>query len=159
MHEVDLLAQFLAGSKGAYAMILEAFWRGDKDELLQLCDADVYEGFSAAIDARAAAGEVIDARNQADALIYSVEKTFTENKAKLGAEAAQVESALAKAKEAVKGDDKAAITGALEELQKASHAMAEVLYKATATGAAHHQDPADTVKDGEVVDAEFAEAK
>ena len=103
--------------------------------------------------------EVIDARNQADALIYSVEKTFTENKAKLGAEAAQVESALAKAKEAVKGDDKAAITGALEELQKASHAMAEVLYKAPATGAAHHQDPADTVTDGEVVDAEFAEAK
>ena len=56
------LAQFLAGSKGAYTMILEAFWRGDKDELLQLCDADVYEGFSAAIDARAAAGETIDAR-------------------------------------------------------------------------------------------------
>lgn len=56
------LAQFLAGSKGAYAMILEAFWRGEKDELLQLCDADVYEGFAAAIDARTAAGEVIDAR-------------------------------------------------------------------------------------------------
>lgn len=56
------LAQFLAGSKGAYSMILEAFWRGDKDELRPLCDADVFEGFSSAIDARAAAGETIDAR-------------------------------------------------------------------------------------------------
>lgn len=56
------LAQFLAGSKGAYRMILEAFWRGDKVELAQLCDADVYEGFAAAIDARIAAGETVDAR-------------------------------------------------------------------------------------------------
>ena len=56
------LAQFLAGSKAAYTMILEAFWRGDKDELRQLCDDDVYEGFAAAIDARVAAGETIDAR-------------------------------------------------------------------------------------------------
>jgi molecular chaperone DnaK len=110
--------------------------------------------------------ETIDARNQADALIYSVEKTFTENKAKLGAEAAQVESALAQAKEAVKGDDKNAITAATNELQKASHAMAEALYKAQAQtgnrepGAGSRQDnPADAVKDGEVVDAEFAETK
>ncbi|MBA4354386.1 MAG: preprotein translocase subunit Tim44 [Novosphingobium sp.] len=56
------LAQFLAGSKGAYRMILEAFWRADKTELSQLCDADVYEGFAAAIDARIAAGETVDAR-------------------------------------------------------------------------------------------------
>jgi predicted lipid-binding transport protein (Tim44 family) len=56
------VALFLAGAKGAYAMILEAFWRGDKDELGQLCDADVYEGFATAIDARVSAGETIDAR-------------------------------------------------------------------------------------------------
>lgn len=56
------VAQFLAGSKGAYAMILEAFWRGDKDELRQLCDDDVFAGFAAAIDARIAASETIDAR-------------------------------------------------------------------------------------------------
>jgi predicted lipid-binding transport protein (Tim44 family) len=43
-------------------MVLEAFWRGDKAELKQLCDDDVYEGFSAAIDARAAAGETLDNR-------------------------------------------------------------------------------------------------
>lgn len=56
------VAQFLAGSKAAYAMILEAFWRGDRDELTHLCDADVLEGFTSAIDARTEAGETIDAR-------------------------------------------------------------------------------------------------
>jgi predicted lipid-binding transport protein (Tim44 family) len=53
---------FLQGAQGAYRMILEAFWRGDKDELAHLCDRDVYEGFVAAIDARLAAGEVLENR-------------------------------------------------------------------------------------------------
>lgn len=57
----DLLT-FLEGAKGAYAMILEAFWRGDKEELRQLCDDDVYQSFVAAIDEREAAGEVLDNR-------------------------------------------------------------------------------------------------
>ena len=57
----DLLT-FMEGAKSAYAMILEAFWRGDKDELRQLCDSDVYDSFTAAIDARAAAGETLDNR-------------------------------------------------------------------------------------------------
>ena len=57
----DLLT-FLEGAKAAYAMVLEAFWRGDKDELKQLCDSDVYAGFVAAIDAREAAGDVLDNR-------------------------------------------------------------------------------------------------
>lgn len=56
------VSAFLAGAKGAYGMILEAFWRGDKDELAQLCDSDVYESFAAAIDARAAAGETVESR-------------------------------------------------------------------------------------------------
>jgi len=107
--------------------------------------------------------EVIDARNQADALIYSVEKTFTENKGKLGAEAAQVESALARAREAVKGDDKGAITSATDELQRASHAMAEALYKTSAgsrePGDGTRQDNPARPQEGEVVDAEFAETK
>jgi len=53
---------FLQGAKSAYAMVLEAFWRGDRDALGQLCDADVFESFSAAIDARVAAGETLDSR-------------------------------------------------------------------------------------------------
>ena len=57
----DLMA-FIEGSKGAYRMVLEAFWRGDKDELGQLCDSDVYEGFVSAIEARLAAGETLENR-------------------------------------------------------------------------------------------------
>ena len=59
--QFDITA-FLEGARGAYRMILEAFWRGDKDELAQLCDGDVFEGFASAIDARAAAGESLDNR-------------------------------------------------------------------------------------------------
>lgn len=56
------VGQFVAGARGAYAMVLEAFWRGDKDELAHLCDSDVSSGFAAAIDARTAAGESVTAR-------------------------------------------------------------------------------------------------
>jgi len=53
---------FVDGARQAYRMVLEAFWQGDKDELRQLCDRDVYESFAAAIDARVAAGETLDNR-------------------------------------------------------------------------------------------------
>jgi predicted lipid-binding transport protein (Tim44 family) len=53
---------FMDGARGAYRMVLEAFWEGDKEELRQLCDTAVYESFAAAIDARLAAGETLDNR-------------------------------------------------------------------------------------------------
>lgn len=53
---------FLDGAKSAYGMILEAFWKGDRDELRQLCERDVYESFASAIDTREAAGESLDNR-------------------------------------------------------------------------------------------------
>jgi predicted lipid-binding transport protein (Tim44 family) len=56
------LTAFLEGAKGAYRMVLEAFWKGDKETLGELCDRDVFEGFAAALAAREAAGEVIDNR-------------------------------------------------------------------------------------------------
>lgn len=56
------ITSFLAGAQGAYRMVLEAYWRGDKEELGQLCDSDVYEGFAAAIDARQQAGESLENR-------------------------------------------------------------------------------------------------
>lgn len=70
----DLLA-FIEGARGAYAMILEAFWRGDKETLRELTDDDVYGSFAAAIDARAAAGETLDNRliRIEDATIRSAE--------------------------------------------------------------------------------------
>lgn len=57
----DLLA-FLEGAKGAYRMVLEAFWTGNREALAKLCDADVLEAFVAVIDAREAAGEKLDNR-------------------------------------------------------------------------------------------------
>ena len=56
------VAVFLDGARSAYRMILEAFWRGDGEELGQLCDAHVAQGFIAEIDARNAAGETLDNR-------------------------------------------------------------------------------------------------
>lgn len=55
-------AAFLEGAKGAYRMVLEAFWKGDRETLGELCDRDVYEGFAGAITAREAAGETLDNR-------------------------------------------------------------------------------------------------
>ena len=57
----DLLA-FIDGAKGAYRMVLEAFWSGDREALTKLCDADVLATFVAAIDAREAAGEKLTNR-------------------------------------------------------------------------------------------------
>ncbi|HSG34778.1 MAG TPA: Tim44/TimA family putative adaptor protein [Sphingomonadaceae bacterium] len=57
----DLLA-FLEGAKAAYSMILEAFWKGDRELLKDLCDSDVYMSFIGAIDAREAAEETLDNR-------------------------------------------------------------------------------------------------
>jgi predicted lipid-binding transport protein (Tim44 family) len=54
------LGQFLEGARGAYRMILEAFWQGDRETLRELCDDDVLAGFVSAIDAREAAGETMD---------------------------------------------------------------------------------------------------
>ncbi|MXO74999.1 Tim44/TimA family putative adaptor protein [Altererythrobacter aerius] len=66
---------FLEGAKAAYGMILEAFWRGDRETLKELCDDDVYAGFEAAIDAREAAGETLENRlvRIEDAVIDSAE--------------------------------------------------------------------------------------
>jgi len=104
--------------------------------------------------------ETIDARNQVDALVYSVEKTLGENRSRLDAAlAGRVETALEAARTAVKGDDKDAIARAGDELQKASHAVAEALYQAQQAPSASGPTPGPGVKDAEVVDAEFAETK
>ncbi|WP_095011379.1 Tim44/TimA family putative adaptor protein [Tsuneonella mangrovi] len=56
------ITAFLDGAKGAYSMILEAFWKGDRETLKELTDADVYAGFDAAIAAREQAGETLENR-------------------------------------------------------------------------------------------------
>ncbi|MDO6413007.1 Tim44/TimA family putative adaptor protein [Sphingomonas sp. BIUV-7] len=55
-------AHFVEGAKGAYRMILEAFWRGDEDELRQLVDGEVADAFASAIAERKAAGHTLENR-------------------------------------------------------------------------------------------------
>jgi molecular chaperone DnaK len=108
--------------------------------------------------------ELIEARNQADALIYAVEKTFTESRAKLTpADTNRIEAALSAAKDAVKSENFATIRSTTTELQQASHVMAEALYKANQGSGSRDQgaasqarDGAPDVKEGEVIDEEFA---
>jgi molecular chaperone DnaK len=99
--------------------------------------------------------ELIDERNQADSLAYSVEKTVNENRDRLPSiEVGNVESAIAAVREAVKADNLQAIRTARGELEKVSHALAEQLYKQPASGPrAQASEKDDNVKDGEVVDA------
>ncbi|MET0371015.1 MAG: Tim44/TimA family putative adaptor protein [Sphingobium sp.] len=54
--------KFLDGAKSAYRMVLEAFWRGDRQELAWLCDEDVLASFEQAIADREAQGHVLDNR-------------------------------------------------------------------------------------------------
>lgn len=54
--------QFTEGAKAAYHMILEAFWKGDRDELAFLCDAEVSASFAQAIDQREAEGQTLENR-------------------------------------------------------------------------------------------------
>jgi molecular chaperone DnaK len=107
--------------------------------------------------------ELIDARNQGDALAYSVEKTLGENRAKVSAgEAGSVEAAIGRLREALKTDDVAAIRAATDALQQASHALAEQMYKQSQTppGGRGGSSPSggSDVKEGEVVDAEVVGA-
>jgi molecular chaperone DnaK len=101
--------------------------------------------------------DLIDARNMADSLAYSVEKTVTENRDRLPATDVQrIEGAIASLRDAARGDDVDALRHATDALQQASHAMAEQLYKQSEANAAHAAGSAkkdDDVKEGEVVDA------
>jgi molecular chaperone DnaK len=77
--------------------------------------------------------EEIEAKNRADNLIYQTEKTLQENKDKLPeSESKAAETALEAAKKAVAEGDVRAVERAIEELTKASHHLAEVLYRQSA---------------------------
>jgi molecular chaperone DnaK len=105
--------------------------------------------------------DVIDARNSADALAYQVEKTVNENRERLPfGDVQKLDAAIADVRHVAKGEDLAAIKRAVDDLQRASHAMAEQLYKGStgSTGSTGATDSAGSnVKDAEVVDAEYAE--
>jgi len=104
----------------------------------------------------------IEARNRADSLIYTTEKTLQESKDKLPeAEVKAVTAALEAARKAVEEGTRERIEAAVQELTRASHRMAETLYRRTASSApppaAEEPKPeggkgGDDVVDAEVVD-------
>ncbi|MEA3360687.1 MAG: molecular chaperone DnaK [Thermodesulfobacteriota bacterium] len=110
--------------------------------------------------------ELVDARNSADSLIYSTEKSLKEAGDKIDAGTkGEVESATSMLKSAMEGEDTEEIKKLSEELTKASHKIAEVLYSQAAgsqgqpgaeTGAGGQES---ATKDEEVVDADFEEVK
>jgi predicted lipid-binding transport protein (Tim44 family) len=56
------VARFVEGAQAAYRMVLEAYWKGDREELAMLANAEVAGAFGAAIDARDAEGLTLDNR-------------------------------------------------------------------------------------------------
>ncbi|MEJ2716191.1 MAG: molecular chaperone DnaK [Deltaproteobacteria bacterium] len=114
--------------------------------------------------------ELIDARNQADSMVYMTEKSLKEQGDKVDASTKSViEAEIAKTKTAMEGDDVQAIKSAMESLQQASHKLAEAMYQQAAGGsqqaaggeqaAGQGGAGASGGADEEVVDADFTEVK
>jgi len=111
----------------------------------------------------------VEARNRADQMIYSVEKTLKDHRDKIGeAEAKNVESALEEAKKVKDSGSAEEITAALDKLTQASHKLAEAMYKASGpqqpgAGAPPPPPPSGDAAAGDgkskdnVVDAEFVD--
>jgi molecular chaperone DnaK len=105
----------------------------------------------------------VEAKNHAEALVHSTEKALAEHGSKVGdAERRSIETALADLKEALKGDDTAAISAKMNTLAQASMKLGEAMYKQAEGGGGAGAGPggpdagAGTKKD-DVVDAEFTE--
>jgi molecular chaperone DnaK len=108
--------------------------------------------------------EETEARNRADSLIYTTEKTLRENRDKLpAAEAEAAEKALEEARKAVEKGDRETIERATEELTRASHRLAEVLYQKAAPppggGPGGEAGAAGKGDGGDVIDAEVVDKK
>ena len=118
--------------------------------------------------------ELVQARNQGDALVHSVRKSLTEHGDKLeAAEKENIETALKDVEEAIKADDKAAIEAKTEALMTASQKLGEKVYAdqqaaqaaagaAAGSGGGEHaqaEPQAAHAADDNVVDADFKEVK
>ncbi len=110
--------------------------------------------------------ELADARNSADALIYSTEKTLNESGDKIDSGLkAEVEQTIASLKRELEGENSAEIKRLTEALTQASHQLAASMYQQTSAGGQSHGPhsggaPGSTSNsDEEVVDAEYEEVK
>src|SRR5271155_311859 len=101
----------------------------------------------------------VEAKNHAESLVHSTEKALAEHGSKVGeVERRSIETALADLKEALKGDDTAAISAKMNTLSQASMKLGEAMYKqAEGGGGAGHDGPDAGAKKDDVVDAEFTE--
>jgi molecular chaperone DnaK len=109
--------------------------------------------------------ELVDARNQADHVVYTTEQTLKEHGDKVPAdERGKVEAAVNQLKSAVKGDDASAIKKGVENLMSASQALGKILYEEAAkragsakasTGEPVGAGAGTGKKDDDVIDAEF----
>jgi molecular chaperone DnaK len=114
--------------------------------------------------------DLVDARNQADALIYSTEKSIKDLGSKIDAGTkSKVEAAIEPLKKAMEGDNADKIRRLSEELTQASHKLAEAMYQrasqkddqqhAGAGGASGPDEAGSSTADEDVVDADFEEVK
>jgi molecular chaperone DnaK len=112
--------------------------------------------------------ELIEARNQADSLIYSTEKTLREMGDKVDSATRQnIESNVEKLRKTMESEDTDAIKHDMDQLMQASHKLAEEMYKRSAeqqaagaqTGAGETHAGAQQKADDDVVDADFEEVK
>ena len=96
-----------------------------EDEIERMVkDAEVHA------DEDKSAREAAEARNEADSLIYATEKSLSDYGDKVGADDREkITAAIAELKQAVEGNDNAAIREKTEALKQASHKLAEEVYK------------------------------
>jgi molecular chaperone DnaK len=107
--------------------------------------------------------EAVEAKNQAESLIHSTEKSLKDYGDKVSAEdKAAIETALADLKGVIEGDDAEAIKEKTAALAEASMKLGEAMYKASqaeAEAEANAEGGAAADKDDNVVDADFEEVK
>ena len=113
--------------------------------------------------------EEIEARNQLDSMVYSVEKMLREHGDKIsGSERGDVENAVADAKKALESNDKEQMNKARERLTTAQHKLAEQMYRSAQPQGAPGDGPqpgagpqpggnGEAKKEGEVIDAEYVD--
>jgi molecular chaperone DnaK len=104
--------------------------------------------------------EIINARNEADAMIYEIEKVMKEHDAKLGgSEKEAITAAIERTRQAAKGEDVQAIRQAVSDLKSAAQSLARYVQGDGAAGAAGPgagPTPAGAGKGGDdVIDAEY----
>jgi predicted lipid-binding transport protein (Tim44 family) len=78
------VARFVEGAQAAYKMVLEAFWKGDREQLASLANQEVTAAFVAAIEEREAAGHSLDNR------LVAIERAAIED-ARLDGRVAEIE--------------------------------------------------------------------